>query len=645
MATMTLTYNQPDGYFSGSNPAAKTVTRNSISGAPTDSYSNYKVTSYTIEYQGQVYIGYGVTASFTTNGASLSVSMGEAQTTKNFTRTGTSLSNKILDSSNTYSLVIDVSRNGGSGTGNCALFKSDITITVAYEYAYTACSAPTSVTVSNSSPLAGESVTLSWSGAKAGDLNPIQSYEVHRATSASGTYSLLATVKTSATSGSTTVTAPSTMGSSYYYKVKTIGTLDSSAYDSSLSTVYATVTAKTVTACSAPTTVTLSSATVDAGTAYTLSWSGAAAGTNNEILGYAIYRSTDNSTFENLQNYTTTATSGSISLTNSPSNDTTYYYKVATIGSTDGALSAFSSVASIKVLTYTAVGNITAKTAATLAEGSVKVSWTASTNGRNNPIKNYLIQYQDSADGSSWGSATNLTTVTTLEYNAALNNTRGAYRRYLITPCGTKEGYNGNVSTTAAVRTNRQPVAPQLLAPVEEVTYNEQPFVRVFLANEPDGQQQTLQYNLDENGYEDLITVPAAGGTYSAQLPQLSIGYHTLTLRVYDGMTASSDTEQRYITFVDFQQPRSPDRPTAERFNAFSNAINTMRAYYGLDAVAFESIKAGDIIKAEHINNLTKAQKDYVVLSGSGHTFTNVKAYDIIKRKDDLQIYNAIVGG
>ena len=173
MATMTLTYNQPDGYFSGSNPAAKTVARSSISGAPTDSYSNYKVTSYTIEYQGQVYISYGVTASFTTNGASLSVSMGEAQTTKNFTRTGTSLSNKILDSSNTYSLVVDVSRNGGSGTGNCALFKSDITITVAYEYAYTACSAPTSVTVSNSTPLAGENVTLNWSGAKAGDLNPI----------------------------------------------------------------------------------------------------------------------------------------------------------------------------------------------------------------------------------------------------------------------------------------------------------------------------------------------------------------------------------------------------------------------------------------------------------------------------------------
>lgn len=645
MATMTLTYYQPDGYFSGRNPAAKTVTRSSISGAPTDSYSNYKVTSYTIEYQGQIYISYGVTATLTTNGASISVSMGEAQSTKTFTRTGTSLSNKILDSSNTYSLVVDVSRNGGSGTGNCALFKSDITITVAYEYAYTACSAPTSVTVSNSTPYAGDNVTLNWSGAAAGTLNPIYSYEIHRATSATGTYNLLTTVKTSATSGSTTVTAPSTMGSSYYYKVKTIGTLDSTAYDSGLSSVYATVTAKTVTACSAPTTVTLSSATVDAGTAYTLSWSGAKAGTNNAIAGYAIYRSTDNQTFENLQNYITTATSGSVSLTNNPSNDTTYYYKVATIGSIDGALSAFSSVVNITVLTYTAVGNITAKVAVTLAEGSVNVSWTTSTDGRNNPVKNYLIQYQDSADGSSWGNATTLATATSLEYNAALNTTRGAYRRYLITPCGTKEGYNGSVSTTTAVRTNQLPIAPQLLAPVADTTHNAKPYVRFFLANEADSQQQEVQYSIDGGDYAVLGTYVATGGTYAAQLPEVGEGSHKVKLRVFDGLAAGAETAEFTITYSKFNQAKSPSYLTAERMNAFATAVNTMRSYYGLDAVAFDDIAAGDIVKAAHHNALTKAQNEYVKLTGSSHTFTTVKANDLIKRKDDLEIYNAITGG
>lgn len=52
MAQMTLVYTQPSGYFSGKSPAAKTVTRQSIEGAPTDSYSNYKVTSYTVSFDG-----------------------------------------------------------------------------------------------------------------------------------------------------------------------------------------------------------------------------------------------------------------------------------------------------------------------------------------------------------------------------------------------------------------------------------------------------------------------------------------------------------------------------------------------------------------------------------------------------------------
>lgn len=653
MAVMTLVYNQPSGYFSGSSPATKSVSRVSVSGAPTDSYTNYKVTKWTVDFQGQVYIGYGVTAYFNTNTVTLSGSIGEAQSTKSFTISGTSASNKILASGSTGTMYVDITRNGGSGTGNCALFKSDITVTIYYEYAYTACSAPTSVTVSNSTPLPDANVTLKWSGAAAGTLNPITKYEIYRATSAAGTYSLLETIITTSTSGSTTVTAPSTMGSSYFYKVKTIGTLDSSAYDSGLSSVYATVTAKTVSACQPPTLFIFYDkdynevTQIDAGEQFIFYWQEAKSGTNNAITGYQFWRSTDDKNYSLVATYETPTVNGSITFTLTPSEDTTYYYRIITVGSIDGYNSTISQAASITVLTYSNVGNITAKVEQTIAEEKVRLSWSAATDGRNNALATYLIQYQDSSDGSNWGNASNLISVgaSALEYDASLNPTRGAYRRYLITPCGTKEGFNGSVATTAAVRTNRQPVAPQLLAPVAEVTYNEQPFVRVFLANEPDGQQQTIQYNLDDNGYEDLLTVPATGGTYSAQLPQISIGYHTLSLRVYDGMTASEETEQRYVTYIDFQQPRSPDSPSAERMNAFSLAINTMRAYYGLDSYDFDTFVSGDIIKASHFNELTKAQKEYVALSGSGHTFTTVKANDLIKRKDDLQIYNAIVGG
>ena len=294
MPTLEVSYGQPSGYYSGSSPASKTVSRLDYAGYPEDSYTNYKVTSYYAEWDAQVYISAGVSADFETNGASFSKSRGEAQSTETFSKSGSSLSNKILDFNNTGSMTVDVSRNGGTGTGNCALFKSSIYIRVEYEYAYTPCSAPTSVSVGTSTPAAGGSTTLSWSGAKAGDLNPITKYEIYRSATATGSYSLLDTVTTSATSGSLKVTAPSTMGNSYYYKVKTIGTV--SGYDSGLSG-YTSITAKTITACGAPTSISISPTTIDKGSTTTLSWSGATAGTNNAITAYQIYRSTDNSSF------------------------------------------------------------------------------------------------------------------------------------------------------------------------------------------------------------------------------------------------------------------------------------------------------------------------------------------------------------
>lgn len=642
---MTLVYTQPSGYFSGKSPAAKTVTRQSIEGAPTDSYSNYKVTSYTVSFDGQVYISYGVTATMTTNGASFAVSMCEAQSTKNSTATGTSLSNTILDSSNTTALTINVRRNGGSGTGNCALFKSDITIIVGYEYAYTTCKAPTTLTASTHTPNVGTTVKLSWSGAVAGDINPITGYEFHRSSSMVGTFSKLTTVNTSATSASVDVTVPSSMGAYYYYKVKTLGTV--SGYDSDFSKVIG-ITAKTITAATAPTTVALSASTVDAGTAFTLSWCGENAGTNNAIAGYNIYKSTDNSTFEIMQNYATTATSGSITITQSTSNDTTYYYyKIVTVGVVSGYDSEYSKPVSINVLTYTAVGDTTARVAATIAEGTVAVSWDASSEGHNNAVAGYLIQYQDSVNGTSWGSATSLKTVSSdsLTESLAVNPTRGAYRRYLITPQGTKAGFNGNVVTTAAVRTNRLPVAPQLLAPVKETTYNEQPFVRFFAANEADNQKQELQCSIDGSDFTAIATIDAAGGTYAVHLPTLAEGSHKVILRLFDGLAAGEATAQFTVNYTKFTQPKPPATLSAERMNAFAAAINTIRAYYGLDAAAFDDIAAGDLVKAAHHNALAKAQEEYNKLTGGEHVLNTVKAYDVIKRKDDLEIYNAITGG
>lgn len=204
-------------------------------------------------------------------------------------------------------------------------------------YTYGAPTAPASVTVSDGNPDAGTSITLSWSGAGAGSFNAITGYQVHRATSAGGTYSYLGEVASTGTSGSMQVTSHATMGSAYYYKVYTIGARSISV----ISAEYAAATSKVYTACSAPTILSLSATLANAGTSVTLSWSGAVAGTNNPVSGYAIYRST---TAGGTYTLLGTAASTSYAVTAHTTEGSAYYYKVAAVGTKVGFYSGLSGV-------------------------------------------------------------------------------------------------------------------------------------------------------------------------------------------------------------------------------------------------------------------------------------------------------------
>lgn len=244
-----------------------------------------------------------------------------------------------------------------TGSWSTAIFNirdtSTGTLTLNYTLNYSACGAPTAVSVNANNVAPGANVTLSWSGASAGNGNAITGYQVYRATSATGTYSLLTTVNTSATSGSATVAAPTASGSSYYYKVLTVGTV--SGYNSGQSTAYATLTCL-CTAASAPTSVTLNASLLNAGTGATLSWSGAAAGTNNAITGYTVYRATAAAgTYEQIG----TATGTSFAVTASTTQGASFYYKVLTRGTVSGFDSGLSSAyASLKTNTAPAAPTI-----------------------------------------------------------------------------------------------------------------------------------------------------------------------------------------------------------------------------------------------------------------------------------------------
>ena len=101
--------------------------------------------------------------------------------------------------------------------------------TVQLETAYTACGAPTSVTASPTNPKRGETVTLSWSGAKGGTANSINGYELEYRVG-SGNWIAWKSVSSTATYSSTTDSWQQPVGQTGQYRVKTKGSAGSNYY-------------------------------------------------------------------------------------------------------------------------------------------------------------------------------------------------------------------------------------------------------------------------------------------------------------------------------------------------------------------------------------------------------------------------------
>lgn len=108
---------------------------------------------------------------------------------------------------------------------------------------YTKCSAPTKVYMSDTIIAPGGTTYVKWEGGRPGANMSIASYDIYRATSASGTYTYLSSV-VGANTLQAQVTAPTTRGSSYYYKIITNGSV--AGYYSDLSTAYASVKANSL---------------------------------------------------------------------------------------------------------------------------------------------------------------------------------------------------------------------------------------------------------------------------------------------------------------------------------------------------------------------------------------------------------------
>lgn len=173
-----------------------------------------------------------------------------------------------------------------NGNGDALYFTSSKST---YKYGkpifYTACGAPTSVTLAATSST-GSNVRLSWSGATAGTNNSISGYEVQRRESANrsswGSWGSLGTT----TNTYLDVAPPTTAGNYYQYQVRTLGSAGSS-YNSGW-TISSNTLRRNWTACGAPTSCAVDSTLSLVAT--TLRWSGATDGYGNPISKYEVQR-------------------------------------------------------------------------------------------------------------------------------------------------------------------------------------------------------------------------------------------------------------------------------------------------------------------------------------------------------------------
>ncbi|CFX06724.1 Fibronectin, type III [Syntrophomonas zehnderi OL-4] len=420
----------------------------------------------------------------------------------------------------------------------------------------TACGAPTSCSVSP--VLAEGGVTLSWSGASGGISNTISSYEIQYSESTDnftwGAWMPLATVSTTATSGSVATSPPSTRGNYRRFQVRTRGTAGASYYSG---WKVSTNSVRRNTAPKAPTTAVSSPAAYSDET-ITLTWSGASGGTS-PVKGYQIARrtSTDNSTWTAWNVLTTlelAASGGSYNPNVSRVPGTYTQFGIWTIDTFD--VYSVEKISNSIYCDITACGAPTVCTvSATLSEGNVTLSWSGASGGAGNAITSYEIQYCDSTDNSNWGDWIALTTVSTSATSSILSvsppSTRGNYRRFRIKTRGAagENFYSDWTVSSNTVRRNTLPTPPTSFTATPAIY--ESATVTLSWSGTIPGTSAIKQYviqrststdGINWSAYEALTIVvsSATSGTYTTSASQIAGTYTRYRISVTDTLDAVS---------------------------------------------------------------------------------------------------------
>lgn len=204
------------------------------------------------------------------------------------------------------------------------------------------------------------------------------------------------------------------------------------------------------TACSSPTTCSVSPILAEGGV--TLSWSGASSGINNAITSYEIQysESTDNFTWGAWMALTTVSTSAaSGSVTTSPPSTRGYYrrFQVRTRGAAGASYYSGWKISTNSVRRNTAPTPATTAVAspAAYSDETITLTWSGASGGTS-PIKGYQIASRTSLDNSTW-SAWNVLIALTLaasggSYNPTVSRTPGTYTQFGIWTIDTFDVYS-----------------------------------------------------------------------------------------------------------------------------------------------------------------------------------------------------------
>ena len=446
--------------------------------------------------------------------------------------------------------------------------------------------------ISSTAGVAGSTHTLSWSGAAAGQCYPVGSYEVWRSTSQTGTYTRLLSGQTGT---SAEVTASTTQGQEYWYKVKAVGRDDTTKV-SDLSTAVAKLTTLVITAPTAPTSVTVDNKTslsAKAGTDHIVRWSGAKAGTNNAITRYKIYSSAAKSTgYEELGSVKAAASTFRVYAADTDGQS--LYYKVQAVGTyTDSALStAVAQMTSYVVRQSTAPGNVRISSSIVGPGVSVTISWNRSTAGANAVISGYKV-YRSTDPATGYAPLAKENDADTLTYTVISSSTEGQTFYYKVQAICTDSDGDSELSEYVTLTTNQRPTAPVVQS--GDTTLAARPRILLTLGTDPEGELMRVT----ASGYTASRAegVESGGQVVLRKTDAMSTGEATVTITITDPHDGSASTEHT-ITYepVEWTDPEVIAGTTpikAAHITEMQDALDEVRAYYAMEPTTWTPCEAG----------------------------------------------------